>query len=337
MKRRTNKPVDDLTCAAIAEVERLMSERGISRKELAFRMKMRPNNLGRYMDPGTNGYGPWRLALIRRFVEGLGISLEDFTEAVIRRVAGAAWDPTSQAAAELVATCEPHEANAKEGLGFFREFACPVLLPEIRRQVNLYWFSGFGPIGERMRQAYDDVADFYDAEYTQCGGHYGDYELTSIILRSDVERFIRGEDEFSGCTAELRQLCLDRLRQHHVLTLGYRIGFVEDDRVPVEVLYDLANANSLIAIGTTLTLRRQMCTFQICCETQSQRVQKSLRHLRLLKSSVDHDLTASGIAKRIESFQREADRMNRPGTKIHPSNKKGSRLLDFLGNEQASS
>lgn len=170
-------------------------------------------------------------------------------------------------------------------------------------------FASFGTFGERIINAYERVGTFYTQEYLKAGGHHGD---CTLVYEGEIRRLIHGKGKYGRCERFADQW-LNDLKNLHVKKLGYRIGFVNEKAVPQDIRFNLLNADSIILVGTTLSVRRSNGTLALQFITGGEQLRKDQRHLREL---ADHyaDFSPSGICRKIEVFQREIEGPSRTST-----------------------
>jgi hypothetical protein len=143
----------------------------------------------------------------------------------------------------------------------------------------------------------------YTEEYERCGGHYDKWENTTLLFEGEVCRLIRGEGEYKGCE-QWASAWLNDLKNRHVKKLGYRLGFINEKKIPPEIYYNLMSADSLIIIGHTLSVRRVMGTLRLEFLTRGEQFELDIAHMRQLAHDYA-DFSQPGVIRKLEAFERE--------------------------------
>jgi transcriptional regulator with XRE-family HTH domain len=318
--RRIRGQIDEFTTKLIQRAWKLMSERGWDIAELARRMGLHRTNMSRYLRVGESGYGSWTVGFIQRIAAAFGLTMTHFmgdlwdthtlnVSAVVKTADQEIWNPAGSAAQKALQIFSDHEVKATEGIGFFRIPPCTILLPQMSEHVGRNLFGHFGTYGEKIISAYMEIERVYRQQYISCGGSYGSFRVMTLIFDSDIQRLIRGEGEFFGCHNAAAEW-LEKLENTHVRRLDYKIGFVDDDKIPTEIRYDFLNADSLVIVGTTLSARRVLGTYQIQFCMEGERLILDQRYLRTLANTYA-DFSRSGIIRKIETFKKQADEFAR--------------------------
>lgn len=316
MAKSPEHKIDAWTRKLIQATRTLMSthSNGIaSIPELARRMGMTPGNLRNYLSPAQRGYGPWSVIFAEGVAAAFGMSIVQFLElsdaiqgsAATPTATGRIWDAIENGGDEALIEFQRHEEHAQDGIGFFRIPPCTILPRDMSSAIRRNCFAPYGDVGEAAISEYEKIESFYADEYDRGEGRYGNIAVTTLILDSDLRRCIRGEGEFTGCQ-RWAGIFLEELRSHHVKRFHYNVGFIDDAKVPPEMFYDFAAADSIVLVGSTLSVRRSRETFQLQFAESGANLMRDQNTLRTLLKYAD--LSQAGIVQKIEAFQREADR-----------------------------
>jgi hypothetical protein len=316
MARRPAEGLDDWTKQLIKNTLALISlgvDGVTSKPELARRLGITSNNLGNYMRPGSRGYGPWTFLFANKVAGAFGLSLDQFLHHHLARELGHdsakrngdyAWQPDSDSGSNAVERFGQHEQMARERIGMYRIPPCVLMPLETSRMIRRNCFAPYGDAGKRAAEPYEQIENHYRQEYERREGHYGGCNVISLILKSDMQRLIKSQDEFTGCWRTVQGF-LEQLRNHHVRELKHQIGFIDDEKVPGNVRRDLAGADSVILVGSTLGVRRGRQDFQLRFADQGSELIRDQSSVRTLLKYAN--LGKLATLHTIEAYMRQAD------------------------------
>lgn len=170
------------------------------------------------------------------------------------------WDALahSRRAEEILHLMNYHEEQSQETLVWAEGLMCSFMTPDFLRAYHEALFTELEVIGQRERkqklvEVYDRISEARRNRRVNGEGPRG--QFTQLILRSDLERIIRGTGQYRWISRPVRRRCLENVRGLLDKAWG-RIALVvvEDERVG-ELVGTLRGFNS---IGACVAPRGEM-------------------------------------------------------------------------------
>ncbi len=327
IRRPYPKETDWIAIASADRTRKLLEERHWSVTDLAKRIEMKRWDLTKYLDPKKYRYRGWNAGLRQKIASAFGLLEPDFLGDMLQRpktnVADVLsdttgiWDPATDSAELVLGEFGQHEEMARDGIGFFRIPPCTILLPDMSLRIAKNKFGLYGPLGERIVSFWQSVEAHYRKEYEQCGGVYGDFELKTILFECDVGEMIRGDGQYVGCHYHAEEW-LTRLRDTHVKGMNYKLGIVDESTIPADISIDLLGADSLLLVGNTLSVRRELGSLKLIPCTSGPRLQRDQEILRTLARDYA-DFSRAGMIRTIEKLLKAAQLARRRQCQGSPS------------------
>jgi hypothetical protein len=169
---------------------------------------------------------------------------------------------------------------------------------------NLFGFLG-EPLGVPLIRAHDNISNTYAMEWEKCGGHYNGFEVTSFFFESDILAMIKGEGYFVGCERFVLEF-LENLRSRYIPKFNFRLGIIDDSRLPGDLLYELQSLESLVVVGSTLSLRRDRHKLRFTAFEDGLLLKQDLTTMARLEHFAG-DFSTQRTLKRVEKLLRRAE------------------------------
>jgi hypothetical protein len=285
-----------------------MKRRNLPRKVVAGRAGMTPDQLTKVLDPAKYK-GKLTVDMAERLAKAINRNLNWLVGAQINtpQTAGfpSLWrvgEPTSR----LMEVINQHEKEAKTGSAIYTTFPLRLVTPELLALMRENIASIF--VGQRLKVAetVSDLARIAVEDHARRPANENYRRRRTFMRASDVRRLIAGQDEFQGRTPTMAFAFFANLRQHHVLERGYRIMFIEDERIPPLAGRHLRKYTGITLVGNGLSLRRDAnYDIEIITSRTPDRLQEDIQLMSELEAAVTHPKTPRGICDRIRRFEEE--------------------------------